>query len=177
MIQTPAFEARFSRGFYQVEEESLYIPLHPARKFFSYLDSDRISLQIDNRGQLVFLQLMVPRIQWKRISDFAVPEPSLTADIRFLDFREQLPDVVVEASSEDTAVCFRFASLSGGGIYRLTDTMVCEVTSGAHLAALWISAIEDDRAALKMAAWRRQIRQGIPGSGGKTTLPTREIRG
>lgn len=167
VIQTPAPELRFSRGFYQVEEDSLYVPFYPARTFFSYLDSDQVSLQTDNKGQLVFLQLLLPRASWNVTPKPACPEATVTADIRLLDFREQLPKVTVETTADKSTVRLAFAAASTTAAYRLTDSVMCEVTPDARLAAFWITEIEDDRAAAGMAAWRKQMKTG-------TTLPADE---
>lgn len=159
VIQTPAPEPRFSRGFYQVEEDSLYVPFHPARPFFSYLDSDRISLQTDNKGRLVFLQLLLPRTSWKVDPKLTRPEPGLTADIRLLDFRERLPEVEIESTADKSVVHIAFSGSAGTTAYHLTESVICEVTSDARLAAVWITGIEDDRAASRMAAWRKRMKE------------------
>jgi len=175
-IETPAAVSRFSRGFYQVEEDALYVPFHPAGTFFSYLDSDQLSLQTDNQGQLVFLQLMLPRAGWIVDPTIAWPDVTMTADIRLLDFREQLPDVRVKVSPDKSLVRIAFASEADTVAYHLTETLICDVTPDARLAAMWIGDIEDDRAAVKMAAWRKTMKEGQDGASG-TPHSRREIRG
>ncbi|MDD4052276.1 MAG: hypothetical protein PHR28_10330 [candidate division Zixibacteria bacterium] len=176
VIQTPAAESRFSRGFYQVEEDALYVPLYPARTFFSYLDSDLLSLQTDNQGQLVFLQLLLPRPNWIANPSIAWPDVSLTADVRLLDFRNQLPEIGVETSPDRSLVRIAFASETEAVAYRLTETLICEVTPNARLTAIWIREIEDDRAAARMAAWRKGMKEGQNGPP-ETPFRRREIRG
>ncbi len=176
VIQTPATEPRFSRGFYQVEEDALYVPLHPARPFFSYLDSERLSLQTDNRGQLVFLQLMLPRVGWIVHPTLAWPATPLTADIRLLDFREQLPEVQVETSPDRSLVRIFFDTGAQTTAYRLTETLTGEITPDARLTAIWIWGIEDDRAAAKMAAWRKKMKEEPPGAL-DAKYRRREVRG
>jgi len=176
VIQTPAPEPRFSRGFYQVEEDSLYVPFHPARTFFSYLDSDEISLQTDNKGQLVFLQLQLPRASWNVTPKLACPEATVTADIRLVDFREQLPAETVTAPADKSTVRLAFAPASTTAAYRLTDSVVCEVTPDARLAALWITGIEDARAAAGMAAWRKQMKPGTAAPADEKSSPRRRPR-
>jgi hypothetical protein len=175
-IQTPAAVSRSSRGFYQVEEDALYVPFYPARPFFSYLDSDQLSLQTDNKGQLIFLQLTCPRAGWAIDPALTWPEIPLTADIRLLEFRDQLPEVRVMASPDKSLVRIAFATDVETVAYRLTENATCEVTPDARLAAIWIGRIEDDRAAAGMAAWRKQMKEkpdGVP----ETPSSRRETRG
>lgn len=156
-IKTPAETTSFSRGFYQVEEDTLYVPLFPGGRFFSYLDSPQVSLQTDRKGRLVFIQILAPRRNWT-VADNMVPPSGLeSADIRFLDFRDKLDATDIEVNPAGDTVRIVFASVKDIQTYRITDNLLFDVTPDERLAAIWIFHVEDDRAAEKMAAWRKEI--------------------
>ena len=158
LIKTPAEETLFSQGFYQVEEDSLYVPLYPSGRFFSYLDSPQVSLQTDNSGRLIFIQIHLPRSQWKVRDHLEFPAAPVSADIRLVEFRGNLPPAVIERSPDGTTVRVGFGDPAKALSYQIAESLVCDVTTDARLAAIWIGLIQDDRAAEKMAAWRKELR-------------------
>ena len=94
-INAPTEKLPLGRGFYQLEEEILFLPVeYPNEKirFFSYLESDTISLHIDRNGRLIFIELSLPRRRWEFRENLVLPEKSKSADIRFLDFRQRFVD-------------------------------------------------------------------------------------
>jgi len=159
LIKTPAEEILFSRGFYQVEEDSLYVPIHPSGRFFSYLDSPQVSLQTDNSGRLIFIQIHLPRAQWKVCDHLELPAAPVSADIRLLEFRGNIPPSIIERSPDGKVVRIGFGDPPKALSYQIAESLVFDVTPDARLAAIWVGQIQDDRAAEKMAVWRKELRQ------------------
>ena len=59
-IETPAGPIPSGRGFYQLDEEILFVQIGlflNSRKFFSYLETDNLLLDIDRNGRLIFIEL------------------------------------------------------------------------------------------------------------------------
>jgi hypothetical protein len=171
ILKTPEEARRFGRGFYQVEEDCLYVPLHPARSFFSYLDSDQVQLDIDQAGRLVFISVSIPRRQWPVNGDLTAPEPEYHADIRLLNFREHLQGTRLETDPKRSLLKIIYpGDHKSASVYALAEHVSCEISEEGRLVALWISKIEDDRAARQMAAWRKmadeanakEIGTGVP---------------
>jgi len=159
VIKTPDLHPAVSRGFYQVEEDSLYVPLHPAGKFFSYLDSRQATFDIDNAGRLLFIQVQAPRHTWNIGGKIKPPVLSSPADVRFLDFRNTLPAARLETPADRSWLRLIFDGGKQASPYRVAKNLIFEITSESTLASIWIMTIEDDRAARGMAAWRKKIQE------------------
>lgn len=159
MVKTSATPHLVSRGFYQVEEDLLYVPVYPAGKFYSYLDSPQAVLDVDREGRLLFIQVNVPRRQWEASEASMPPGDSEYADIRFLDFREPLPELRLEADPDRSWLRLVFEDCTRTTTYLLADNLKVELNDDRFLVSIWILAIDEDRAARGMAAWRKQSRK------------------
>lgn len=157
-IKTPVAFPPASRGFYQVEEEVLYVPVFPSGEFFSYLDSPRLQIDVDRIGRLLFMHVLVPRRHWRVDRGFHIPSGPTEADIRFLDFRSGLPAASIFANTGRTMLRVRFQTVGDITSYRLADHIIVDLAPDNTIASIWVTAIDDDRAARGMAAWRAQVK-------------------
>lgn len=160
LIDTPAENETFSRGFYQVEEDSLYVPFYPGGKFFSYLDSPQMTMDIDNRGRLLFIKLLVSRQEWKIVEEFSPPQATASADIHFIDFRERLSTATMECNQNKSSLHLCFDNQIDITSYKLSDDIIVDISANNCLAGLWIKTIVEDRAAREMSAWRKSMNNG-----------------
>lgn len=160
VIKTPAAQQPVCRGFYQVEEDSLYVPLYPEGKFYSFLDSHQVIFDIDQNGRLLFLQVLTPRRKWAIRNNLKPPMNQHPADIRFLGFREIIPEAKLETSPDHSWLRLLYQKSPNASAYRVADHLLFELAEDKTLASIWIMAIENDRAARAMAAWRKQMKNG-----------------
>jgi len=174
-VKTPAAPPFASRGFYQVEEDALYVPIYPGGKFFSFLDSPQVTLDVDPKGRLLFVQILVARHSWQVRPDISPPVNPPGADVRFLDFRDKIPDARVETSADHSLAHVIFGELHANRSYRVADNLIVDLTADNTLAAIWVTAIEDDRAARAMAEWRKEIRETYDKQGPDSHLTRIEI--
>jgi hypothetical protein len=158
-IKTPVALPPAGRGFYQVEEELLYVPVFPSGEFFSYLDSQQLQIDIDRVGRLLFMHVLVPRRQWRVDRNLRAPADAAEADIRFLDFRSKLPEAGLSCNPDRSLLRIRFQSIRKVTSYRPADHLIVDMAPDNTVAAIWVTAIDDDRAARGMAAWRVQVRE------------------
>jgi hypothetical protein len=158
-IKAPVAFPPASRGFYQVEEEVLYVVVYPSGDFFSYLDSARLQIDVDRIGRLLFMHILVPRRRWRIDRSFYIPSGAAEADIRFLDFRSRLPEASLLSDPDRTMLRIRFQTVRNAASYRLADHLVVNLAPDNTLASIWVTAIDDDRAARGMAAWRAQAKE------------------
>lgn len=154
-LKTPKEPSRICRGFYQVEEDLLYVPLHPPGTFYSYLDSEQLKFDIDNSGRLLFITVQTPRHAWNIVNQAEPPLVSEAADIRFLDFRDRLPPAILETPADHAWLHLTFDKDNHATPCRIAKDLIFEITEASTLASIWILAMEDDRAARGMAAWRK----------------------
>jgi len=160
-VTTPSVTIPRGRGFYQLEEESLYLPIihSPGKKsrFFSYLESDYVSLQFDRDGRLIFIEITLPRRRWKERTDFEIPQNGRTADIRFLDFRNSLPDSKIYCDKTSQSLMLEFMPSTDGPMYYLAENIIARLDNQNHLTAIYAIDIIDDIAGQEIAAWRKSI--------------------
>ncbi len=159
-VVTPTAGIPLSRGFYQLEEDELYLPLeYPGEKarFFSYLDSGQVCLHLDREGRLIFVEVTTPRRQWKERDHFVFPEIAAPADIRFLDFRDSLVPPSVYCDHRRNRILIRFMRGSAEHNYHLGQNLIGQVDKQDRLIALWAGDIIDDLAGREIAAWRKTV--------------------
>ncbi len=161
MVKTPADLKYVSRGFYQVEEETLYVPILPAGRFYSYLDSAELSIDADKSGLPLFFQLHVPRKNWQVRDPLPVPGDPTFAAVHFISFRDTLPASSVMCDRDGSTVRITFFDDGRLTPIAVSDNLIFEITADNYLASIWISGIEDDRAARQMASWRKKIKEEL----------------
>lgn len=160
-IQTPIEWSAPGRGFYQRDEESLYVQVglfSEQHRFFSYIESQSVRFDLDKDGRLVFIEVSAPRRQWQIDPHFCPPSASVQADIRWLNFRAAVPSPRLLTDSIASRLAIRFGELPPAGSFLLAESIIVEFTRENCLVAIWITDIVDDVAGLKLAAFRRAIR-------------------
>lgn len=162
LITSPAELKTFSRAFYQMEERYLIVAIHPAGRFYSYLDSPQLHLDIDKRGSLLSIQILVPRNDWIVNKQLNVPETNSYSDLRFAGFRQSLPEAVIETDTKKGIVHIIFSDHSAEKqTYSITDQLYVDIYQSEILAGFWILKVIDDRASLKLAEWRKGMKADI----------------
>ncbi len=159
-VNAPVEKFPVGRGFYQLEEDELYIPVeYPGEKgrFFSYLDSETVSMQIDRDGRLIFIEVVLPRRRWQAKGSFVPPESVEPADVRFLDFRDSLkrPAIYCDKSRHD--IMIRFLKGPADQNLKIARNVIVQVDAQSRLVALWVFGITDDIAGKEIATWRKEF--------------------
>ncbi len=177
-ISTPAKVERFSRGFYQLDEEMLYVPIYPGGQFYSFLDATEIdsnkpndpllNFDIDRAGNLTFIKLNLARAKWPVKKQIDQPATTLSAEVHFRQFREQISSFELVTNKSKDYLCLIFRSQNEPkeateakenlATYRIADNIIIELSAGAEISRLWILEIVEDRGARQMAAWRKKLR-------------------
>jgi hypothetical protein len=161
-VSAPTETIPFGRGFYQLEEETLYLPIvYPGVEkshFFSYLESEYLSLQMDRDGRLIFIEISLPRRRWRTLKSLVPPERATGASLRFLDFRAQLAEPSILCDARRQNIMIRFSPGPAIHNYFLAQNIIAQVDRHDHLAAVWVSDIVDDIAGQELAAWRKMAR-------------------
>ena len=160
-ISTPTEQLAPGRGFYQLEEDILYVQIgtfSSERKFYSFIESESLRLDIDKSGHLIFLEYKIPRRQWKVDENFILPTDLQPADLRWTDFRERVNDPFVKTNKNKTGICLRFGKYSPEFSFYLADFVFLQTDKSNHLAAIWVDDITDDIAGREIAAFRKKVR-------------------
>ncbi len=162
-IASPAGSAPYGRGFYQLEEETLYLPIEyqdEKPRFFSFLESDTVSMQFDREGRLIFIELTLPRRHWIVRPEVCLPRTAGPGDIRFLDFREEMANPIISCDQFRQNIHIEFSSLIPVSAIYLAKNLIAQISSDDFLVAVWATDIVEDLAGREFASWRKMIRAG-----------------
>ena len=146
-VSSPTGPLRPGRGFYQLEEDSLYVALadypEPAR-FFSSIESDIVRFDVDLKGRLMTIEVNLPRRRWPVEESIVYPMQATEADIRWTDFRQSMvpPSIVTDAKRQN--LMLRFSDNPPKASHYLADRVLCQIDANQTLIALWITDIIDD---------------------------------
>ena len=163
-ISTPTEPIPPGRGFYQLEEESLYVQVGiftRNRRFFSYLQSDEVSLDFDREGRLIFIEVAVPRRSWQVTPRLQKPSRAEIADIRWLDFRESIATPSLQTPADRSALRLRFSNRTPTQNYFLAESVILQVCENNLLGAIWVDDIVDDMAGREIASFRKNCRPSV----------------
>ena len=158
-IEAPTGEVAPGRGFYQLEEDSLYVQIGvfgSGRSFFNYLESDGVRFDINKFGRLTLIEVPVARRHWAVDSNLAIPTIAEPADVRWLDFRTPISEPELITSPRRDRLLVRFSPNGAPNWYRLADSVFLKADRNNHLSAVMVTAIEDDLAGQQIAAFRRK---------------------
>lgn len=161
------------RGFYQVEEDSLYVQLQPSEtnsRVFSYLESDNLRIDIDQAGRILFIELNDGRHTWTIDESLSVPSSLGYADIRCLEFRFCIPPPILATNNARSVVALTFGSAAVDRSYRIADSVILQTSAGNFLNRIIVTDIVDDLAGREIAAFRQSIR-GVGGQALERTPP------
>jgi hypothetical protein len=163
-IDTPTGEVTPGRGFYQLEEDSLYVQIGEfghSRAFFNYLESDGARFDIDKSGRLTLIEVPVARRLWTVDPHLVTPTIAEPADVRWLDFRTPICEPELITNERLTSLLIRFSSNGAPNWYRIAEAVFLRADRNNHLAAIMITGIEDDLAGQQIAAFRRKTNRRI----------------
>lgn len=158
-IDAPTGEITPGRGFYQLEEDALYVQVgaySKRQRFFNYLESDWVRFDIDKEGRLIFIEVSLPRRRWELSTQISPPTIAEPADIRWLDFRARMTEPRLLTNKKQTHLLIDFMSHHTWRWFTLAERVFVQVDDENRLAAVMVADIEDDLAGTQIAAFRGQ---------------------
>ena len=162
-FEPPTGELLPGRGFYQLEEDALYVQIAPfnrQRRFFSYLETPNVCLELDKEGRLLFIELDLARRHWTVDENLVPPERAEPAEVRWLDFREQIDPPKIVSNRRRLLVFLRFAARPAAGSYLIAENVILQAADDQTLVGIWVTDIVDDLAGREIAAFRKAVRNG-----------------
>ena len=164
-VHTPAGPIFPGRGFYQLEEDALYVQLAPFSRefrFFSYLESRQVRFDLNKAGQLLFIELSLARRHWLVDNNFFIPKGTIPADIRWLDFREKIHEPKITTNKNKTTVKISFTESPPVFNYIPASSLIVQTDDKLKLIAVYITEIVDDVAGREIAAFRNTVLKQLP---------------
>ena len=148
-------------AFYQLEEDALYVQVGaPEERFFSFIESTGVRLDMDRDGRLLFIEVSVPRRRWWVTDKMEWPEHSFPAVMRWLDFRTEIATPSLFTNKKRNVLSIRFSSNDMVACWALSHSVVALVDATDAVAQLVVRDIVDDVAGQEIAAFRRAHRAG-----------------
>jgi hypothetical protein len=141
LVATPLQPIPRGLGFYQIEEQSLFVQLggiFDTQRFYSYIDSPISRFDIDRRGRLLFFEINAPKQRWQVTDRPLIPQIVEPADIRWLDFRRKIQRPELLTNRTNSVLKLQFSEELPHYNY-------------------YLSAIVNDSAGRKIAAFRRLL--------------------
>ncbi|HDL01536.1 MAG TPA: hypothetical protein ENH23_04810 [candidate division Zixibacteria bacterium] len=161
-ISTPTGPVKSGRGFYQLDEESLFVQIGlftEKKHFFNYLENDCVLFDLDRTGQLIFIEISKAKRHWI-IDDFLTsPTDAETADIRWLNFREKLPDVLIKTDNNFEIVKLEFQKNNSPLYFIISESVLVETDHAHSLTAVWVTSYEEDAGGQYIKRFRRRQRR------------------
>lgn len=160
IVSTPIKPTPNGRGFYQIEERSLYVQiggLFDTSRFYSFIDSPITRFDIDRKGHLLFLEVNLPRQHWKIQGDLKMPAAIEPADIRWLSFRKKIESPKVLTNKDNSILKLIFSEKEVVYNYYLADSVILQVGSSKEAVAMIVTNIVEDTAGREIAEFRRKM--------------------
>lgn len=160
-IEPPVGPIPPGRGFYQLDEEILFVQIGlflNRRKFYSYLETDNLLLDIDSNGRLIFIELDLPRRKWNKLSSLKAPKVVESADIKWFDFRDKIPQPKILSNDNKNILKLEFTENPNPLFYRLAEKIIIEANQLKSLSSIWIVDILNDFAGHEIGAYRKTKR-------------------
>ncbi len=147
-------------GFYQLEDDTLYVPIGApkGRHFFSYIESEYVRLDLDKMGRLLLFEVDFPRRRWTTIDDMKIPTGGVSADLRWLDFRETIKTPEILTDDLRQTLQLRFSRHTPSQTYNLADEIILQADEDDRVVSIFVSLIYDDLAGQGIKHFRQQIR-------------------
>lgn len=160
LISTPVQPIPRGHGFYQIEEQSLFVQLggqFDSNRFYSFIDSPLSRFDVDRRGRLLFFEINQARHKWQVVENLSVPEIIEPADIRWLDFRRAIDSPEVLTNKSQSIVKLKFSDVTPHYNYYLAESVILQVDKFQNAVAVIVSDILDDTAGQRIAAFRKEL--------------------
>lgn len=159
-ITTPIQPIPYGCGFYQSEEEVLYVQLggiFGSQRFFSFIDSPISRFDLDRQGRLLFFELAVPKRKWQIVEEIIIPEKVEPADIRWLNFRKKINEPKLFTDKNHSKLIIKLSDELPEKNYYLSHSIILQVSKTNRASSILITEIVDDIAGQKIAEFRRQL--------------------
>lgn len=163
-ISPPAVDMVPGRGFYQLEERALYVPIGTGAKgrhYFSSLESVHARLDIDREGRLMFVEVTLSRSNWRVADRLPSPVWAPPADVRWLGFRTAIPNPTLLTNRSGQSLLIRFSPAPPVHTVAVADSVYVSVDARGAAVSLFVSDIIDDLAGREIARFR-QMSPALP---------------
>jgi len=146
-----------ARGFYDTLEESLNIVIKARGKFYSYIQGQHYSVDLDRRGRLLGIEIFLPRKEWIVKSDLMISNDCPPRQISILEHRLEVEPLGIFTTHNRNICRLAFTEEKISYKYRVAQNVIFEVNVLDELSAIWMLNLEDDFGFKKEMDFRKGI--------------------
>ncbi len=161
-IAAPTGPTKTGRGFYQLDEESLFVQIGlftEKKHFFNYLENEIVLFDLDRMGQLIFIEVNKAKRHWVIDDNLTAPKNAEVADLRWLNFREQLPSCEIKTDADSQILKIEFKENPEPMYFILSESVIAETDQEHLLTAVWVTSYDEDAGGQHIKRFRRTQRR------------------
>jgi len=141
-----------AHGFYEAHEGVLGVAFRPRRRFDYSLEAERMSIELDKRGELAHVEVRCPKENWLAVPHLFPPQKLYRSRAFFplpasRDGEEYLTNLA------GNVLCVEFSPQPTWRAVEIADALVAEISVDFKLLRLWILKISEDFGNKKELAW------------------------
>jgi len=144
-----------AKGFYDAMEKSLNVVIKSRGKFYSYIQGQDYSLDLDKKGRLLGIEIYKPRDEWLTDKEMVLPEKIENKQIQIMEHRLEVEPLGFFTNNGKDQVCLRFTKEKVSYMYKVAQNLVFEVNVMEELSAVWILDLVDDFGFKKEMKYRK----------------------
>lgn len=144
-----------ARGFYDVMENSLNFVIKARGKFYSYVQGEDYSIDLDKKGNILGVELYLERDAWQVVPELVVGDEHEIKRIRILEHRLDLEPAGIYTNDDRDLCCIRFTHEKVSYKYQVAQNLLFEVNVVDELSAVWLLNLEEDFGFKKEMKYRK----------------------
>ncbi len=144
-----------ARAFYDAMEETMNVVIRTSGKFYSYIQGEKYSIDLDRRGNILGMEIFIPVSEWTVIPDLIPPEKNEKRKIRILEHRKEFEPLGFYTNEKNGFVCMRFTEEKVSYHYTVAQDLVFEVNVMDELSAVWALNLVQDFGFKKEMKYRK----------------------
>ncbi|MCI0595551.1 MAG: hypothetical protein L0Z48_03295 [candidate division Zixibacteria bacterium] len=150
-----------AHGFYEAHEGILGVAFRPRRRFEYSLEAERMSVELDKKGELAHIEVRCPKENWLLVPRL-VPPQSLYRSRAFFPVPASREGEEYLANLAENILCVEFSTRPAWRAVEIADTLTAEISADFKLLRLWILKIAEDFGNKKELAWLKAGQLYLP---------------
>ena len=141
-----------AHGFYEAHEGVLGIAFRPRRRFDYSLEAERMSIELDQKGELAHIEVRQPKENWLIVPHLSPPR-HLYRSRAFFPVPTSREGEEYLTNLTQNVLCIEFSPQPAWRSVEIADTLTVEISADYKLLRLWILKIAEDFGNRKELAW------------------------
>jgi len=132
------------KAFYDNFEKVLNFAIKSRGKFYSYVQSDQFSIDLDRRGNVLNIEVNIGKDYWEVDSNIKPPENVPYKKLRFLDHRLDIVGEAYYTDENHSCLYISFTDDNHFKTYEIARNLIVEVNLVNEISGIWLLDIEED---------------------------------